>query len=336
VTGFLIALLAALQTTNQTAAIGNSTKQTTNVSLPSPRAADPAEKEYHQLLEEDDDAHEEIDQWIKDNEKFAAKGAGLSREDLNRRIKDRLAPVRKHYEEFLKAHPDHARAHVAFGSFLGDLNDDEGAQKQLELSLQSDTNNPAAYNNLANIYGHSGDVKKSFEFYTKAIDLNPNEPVYYHNFGTTVYLFRKDAKEYYKIGEQQVFDKALELYSNALRLDPADFNLASDIAQTFYGIKPTRTNDALKAWTNALAIAHDEVEREGVYIHFARIKMHAGKFDEAQQHLAAITNQMYALLKAHLQRNLAAIKAGTNTPDPLPEIKKLDLSSPAVRTKNNE
>ena len=52
--------------------------------------------------------------------------------------------------------------------------------------------------------------------------------------------------------------------------------------RTYYGIRPTRTDDALKAWTNALSIAHDEIEREGVYLHFGRLKMAAGRFAEAR------------------------------------------------------
>jgi len=110
--------------------------------------------------------------------------------------------------------------------------------------------------------------------------------------------------EFYNIDEQQVFNKALDLYSQAIKLDPTNFPLASDVAQTYYGIKPTRTEDALKAWTNALSIAHDEIEREGVYLHFARIKLHAGRFAEAHAHINAVTNQMYAELKARLIKNL--------------------------------
>ena len=45
---------------------------------------------------------------------------------------------------------------------------------------------PAVYNNLAEIYAHHGPVKKAFEYYEKAIQLNPEEPLYYHNFGTVV------------------------------------------------------------------------------------------------------------------------------------------------------
>jgi hypothetical protein len=89
-----------------------------------------------------------------------------------------------------------------------------------------------------------------------------------------------------------------------MRLDPENFPLASDIAQTYYGIQPLRTDEALKSWTNALHIAHDEIEREGVYVHFARIKTLAGRYGEARAHLDAITNGMYFDLKKRLVRNL--------------------------------
>jgi tetratricopeptide (TPR) repeat protein len=283
---------------------------------------DPVEAAYKKLLEADDTAQEEVDQWIKDNEQFAAAGAGLPAADLNRRIRDRFEPIRKGYEDFLTQHPRHAKARIAYGSFLSDINDEDAAQQQLERALEIDTNTPSVYNNLANIYGHHGPVKKAFEFYGRAIELNPNEPVYYHNFGTTVYLFRKDAMEYYGITEQQVFDKAMALYSNSMRLDPTNFPLASDIAQTYYGIKPARTEDALVAWTNALKLASDELEREGVYIHFARLKLHAGRFAEARAHLGAITNDVYNDLKKRLTRNINELEAkakatnGVETPKP--------------------
>lgn len=293
------------------------TTLTRAVATNSPETSDAIEKEYQKLMEDDDAAQAEVDQWIQDNDKFATQGAGISQQEMKRKIRARFEPIKQAYEDFLKRHPNHAKARIAYGSFLGDLNDEDGSQEQLEKALEFETNNPAVYNNLANIYGHHGPVKKAFEFYTKAIELNPNESVYYHNFGTTVFLFRRDVEEYYGINEQQVFDKALVLYSNAMRLDPTNFPLASDIAQTYYGIKPTRVEDALTAWTNALRLASDELEREGVYVHFARIKLHAGRFDEARAHLNAITNEHYAALKQRLTKNIVELEAAakaTNSP----------------------
>ncbi len=321
-TGIIGVLLAA-------APAGAATNTVTAAPAPAPTSSTPpaassepeskeaVDKEFHKIMEADDDAQAEVDKWIKDNEEFAAKGAATPPAQLKHRIEERFEPVRKAYEDFIARHPSHVQARVAYASFLGDLKDEESAQEQLEKALPLATNDPAIYNNLANIYGHIGPVKKAFEYYEKAIKLNPLEPVYYHNFGTTVYLFRTDAKEYYGIDDQQVFAKAFGLYSNAMRLDPMNFPLASDVAQTYYGIKPLPTEAALQAWTNALKIAHDEIEREGVYLHFARVKLLAGRFTEARAHLDSVTNTMYAELKERLEHSLKVHQsdsAATNKP----------------------
>jgi tetratricopeptide (TPR) repeat protein len=297
----LCAFVAASPLTAATNLVASATNPP---SVSAPDANDPVEKELKKVMEDDDTAQAEVDKWIRDNQEAATRGAALPDADLKRRIRERFEPIRKGYEDFILRHPNHARARVAFGSFLGDLQEEDAAQEQWEKGLALDPTAPAAYNNLANLYGHSGQVKKAFEYYAKAIELNPREPVYYHNFGTTVYLFRKDAKEYFHITEQQVFDKALNLYSNALKLDPDNFPLASDVAQTYYGIKPLRLQDALTAWTNTLALAHDEIEREGVYLHFARLKLQADRFAEVRAYLNAVTNNMYDVLKKRLVRNL--------------------------------
>jgi cytochrome c-type biogenesis protein CcmH/NrfG len=86
-------------------------------------------------------------------------------------------------------------------------------------------------------------------------------------------MYRKDAREYYHLEEQQVFDKALALYRQAIKLDPDNFVLFTDYAESFYGTNPPRWKDGLAAWTEAFKIAHDDGEREGVYIHLARIHL---------------------------------------------------------------
>jgi len=312
----LIVLMGALAT-NPPAAVSNLVGQGTVVAPKTSDAEDPVEKELQQLMEQDDEAQAEVDKWIRENQEFAAQGAGVPNAELNRRILNRFEAVRKAYEDFIARHPKHASARVAYASYLGDIGEEEASFKQLEKARELDPNDPAIWNNLANYHGHNGSVAKAFDYYAKAIELNPKEPVYYHNFGTTVFLFRKDAMEHYRINEQQVFDKALELYAQAIKLDPTDFPLATDVARTYYGIKPPRTEEALRSWTNALSLARDEVEREGVYVHFARIKTHSGRFTEARAHLNAITNEMYADLKKTLTRALNEKEAeakATNAP----------------------
>jgi cytochrome c-type biogenesis protein CcmH/NrfG len=232
-------------------------------------------------------------------------GAGESKEALNQRIRARFDTVRTNYAGFLRRHPDSARGYLAYGTFLDDIGEETAGKVQLENSRQMDPNNPAVWNALANFYGESGQLTNAFTYYAKAIELDPSEPVYYQNLAMTVYLFRSDARNFYGITEPQVFDKALALYQKAVQLDPDNFALASNYAETYYGIRPLRTNDALVAWTNALNIAHNDVEREGVFIHLARLKTVFGRFAEAHAQLEVVTNAIYAVLKHQLERSLA-------------------------------
>lgn len=275
---------------------------------------DAVEREYRDLLEKDDAAQEEADRWIKDNQAFRAKGAGVENALLTLKIEQRLEPVKQAYENFLQRHPGHVRGRLAYGSFLNDTGRESEAAAQWDKAREMDPGNPAAWNNLANYYGHRGPVTNAFAYYEKAIELNPNEPVYYQNFATTVFLYRKDAMDFYKIDEQKVFDKALELYRKALKLDPQNFVLANDLAQTYYGIRPPRTLEAIEAWRQALKLAKDDLQREGVYIHLARNEITLNQFSQARQHIDTVTNENYAEIKQRLLRNLAAreAKAATN------------------------
>ena len=318
----LIGLLGVLMATNQALAVGNVVRQTSDVSISITNSNDTAEMELERLMTKDDAAQAEVEKWIQDNNEFAAKGAGVSREELNRRIMARLNVVRKSYEDFLQRYPKFADGYIAYGSFLNDIGEEEAAMRQNEKASQLNPKDPAAWNNLANYHVENGLLTNAFMDYAKAIALNPSEPVYYENFATVVYLYRKDAGEFFHINEQQVFDKALALYRKGMQLAPDNFKLAADYAQSYYGIRPLRTNDALVAWTNALQIAHDDIEREGVYIHLARTKMLAGYYAEARAQLVAVTNPAYANLKNGLERgitlrennvtNASVINASTN------------------------
>lgn len=304
VSNLLIGVVGALIATNQPAALSNLVTQTTGISIAAIDTNSPVEQEFQKIEDEDDDAQAEVDGWIKQNEQFAAQGAGIPKAELNRRIRERFQHVRQDYEDFIQRHPDHARVRIAYASFLDDIGDEDAGYLQLLKARDLDPTLPAVWNQLGNYYGEHGPTTNAFICYEKAIQLDPKESVYYQNFGTTVYLFRKDVKEFYHINEQQVFDKAMALYSNATRVDPTNFELATDVAQSYYGIKPLRIKDALQAWTNALKLAHDEIEREGVYIHLARFKIQGGEFAQAQQELNAVTNAMYADLKRRVLRSL--------------------------------
>ncbi|PWU21171.1 MAG: hypothetical protein C5B50_02330 [Verrucomicrobia bacterium] len=324
---FILILLFPVTAATHLPARTNQLDQTTNSASPVPSSNEAIELEYAKVMEADDAAQTEVDQWIRDNEEFVAKGAGLSKAQMKQRVKERLESVRKLYEDFLLRHPKHAQAHIAFGSFLNDLEEESAARKEWETAVELNPKNPAPYNNLANLFAETGPITNAFTYYAKASELNPNEPLYYHNLATAVHVYRKDAMQFYHMAEQQVFAKTLELYNKALKLDPTNFPLATDLAQTYYFLKPLRADEALQAWTNSLRIAHDAVEREGVYLHMARVKLAAGRFAEARAQTIAVTNPMYADLRKTLMGNIDKQEAEAKT-NAAPANPKLEVRNP--------
>ena len=319
-TNLVIGLLTAVLSTNQPVAVSNLVKDATGVSVSITDPKDTAQVELDRLMLEDNAATAEVDKWIRENIAFKAKGAGESRESLNTRIIARFDVVRKGYTNLLGKFPKDERVMLAYGSFLTDIGLEDQSIDWYEKARQTNPKNPAAWNQAANYYGHNSPVVKSFEYYQKAIELDPTEVVYYRNLATTVYLFRMDATNYYHINEQQVFDKALSIYQQAEKLDSNNFELAQDVAQTYYGIKPLRGEEALKAWTNALSLATTDVEREGVHIHFARVKMALDRFDESRQHLNLVSLPYYEELKTRLSRNLNERIHPTSTTNIVPDM----------------
>lgn len=326
----LAGALSVLLATNPPAAVSNFIAQRTGLAVAVAGDRDPAEQEFQRLLAADDAAQEEAEKITAEAEHPGDLLLAPSKLTIRARLDDHYRPVRARYEDFLGHHPQHARAHVAYASFLNDTGDEDGAVTHYERSRELEPKAPAAWNNLANLYAHRGPVEKAFPYYDEAIRLNPNEPLYLHNFGTLVFLFRKDATNYFRCDEQAVFTRALALYDRALKLDPHNFPLASDVAQTFYGIKPPPTENpaaaraaelrladqALASWTNALGCARDGLEREGVYLHFARWNLRAGRLAETHANLAGVTNAMYAQLKQRLERNLMGQEQARSDPDP--------------------
>ena len=295
----------------------------TNDTVPAPAATNaPANvevvrAEFEKLLASDNAAQAEVDRWVTDNQKFSAQGGGIDKADLRLKIEMRLATVRHAYEEFLQQHPDHVSAMLAYGSLLNDLTDEAAAAVQWERASRLAPTNPATWNNLANHAAGSGDTKKAFEYFERSIALAPDVATYCRNLGSAIVHFRTNAMTYYELSEQAVLDKGLKFLRQAQKQESDDFPLATEIAQVYYGLQPPRVDEALQAWETAQKLSVDDVERDGVRLHLARVNLQAGRFEEAHRQLGLIKYAGYADLKRKLAEQLAQAETpATNTNAP--------------------
>jgi Flp pilus assembly protein TadD len=278
-------------------------------------AAARVDRDYEELLRLDKSVEQEVEALADRADEAKLRGDVLLAPEGDQQLNLRLREVRHAYEGFLQKHPKHADARIAFGNFLFQNGEEEMAVKQWERATRLDPKNPESWNNLAHYYQHRGPVKKAFRNYTKAIKLNPREPVFLRNLAGSVYVFRKDAMEYYGLSEREVFNKAIQLYRQALKLDPKNFQLATELAESFYLIKPLPTVEALQAWNDALEVAENDFQRESVYLHMARVEMKSGMFEDARKHLDAVTNVLHNSIKGPLVRTLDhKLAQSTGTP----------------------
>lgn len=282
------------------------------------------ERKFQKLMEFDDAVQAEIEEWIQITLTNRIGDATIQQGILRSRIQDRLEPVRKAYEKFIADYPNHARARLAFAGFLRDIGRDQEALAQMEKARELAPNLPAVWNNLGNYYGHNGPATNAFACYEKAIELNPKEGLYYGNLARTIHLFRASAGAYYRLSEAEVIAKAQGLYRKSLELDPGNFITATELAQTYYALKPPPprpdapepppsqqlADSALAAWEAALKLARDDVEREGVLIHIARWQVESGRLDAARQTLAKIKDSLHQAAKAELEKAVQQAEAG--------------------------
>lgn len=261
---------------------------------------------------------------IGDNEPFKQEGADFSDVTLNLRIKRRLDPVRKAYEDFLQQYPREVRARLAYGSFLSEAGDDELALEQWQKARDIDPKNPAAWNNLADHYGRHEQPDKAFDCLDQALALNAREPTYSRNLASMMFVHRAEAKSHYHLADEEaVLRRVLDLYRQARKSDPTDFELATTLAQVFYALEPgkdraaqespaarqARADEAIKAWNDARELARTDLDRQGIRIHLARVCLADQRYDAAREHLSGVTHDALLTIKKRLFQE---IEAGTS------------------------
>jgi len=269
------------------------------------------QSELQSIFNADDAALTEVYQWIQENNTLIRTDP-IRRERLAQRIRMRLDRVRKLYLAFLKKHPKNARAHSAYGSFLTHLDDQQGALRAFKTSAEIAPFNAAVHNNIATHLGRlaveSGRhtrVGEMLEAYQKAIRFAPRKPLYRHNYAIALSLFQKEASAHMKCKPREVTLAALKQLTEALRLDPDNFEIAADLADTYLDFKPIPRDKTLAAWNHAATLATTNDQRNWVELQMAIVNIETHQFDKAKQHLEKVNVEIYAKLK---QRLLSAME----------------------------
>ena len=209
------------------------------------------------------------------------------------------------YEELLRANPKMAEGYAAYGYLLGKLDQRKHSIAMLMKSNQLDPSQPLVKNQIGNFLAEEGRPLDAVSYYTAAIKLSPDEPLYHYQLGTLLYEARD---EFLKSGEwkQEAIDRAIhEAFAKAAELAPDRIEFTYRHAESFYHKEPPDWEGALKAWTQIEEKAPTEIERETMRLHKANVLIKLDRRDDAREVLAGVREEPLQKQKEKLVAQLA-------------------------------
>jgi tetratricopeptide (TPR) repeat protein len=200
-----------------------------------------------------------------------------------------IEQVCRGYEQLLRENQKFAAGYAAYGYLLSKLDQKKESILMLMKANELDPDQPLVKNQIGNYLAEEGNPLDALPYYTAAIKLAPNEPLYHYQLGTLLYEARD---EFLKSGEwrQEAIDRAIhEAFRQAAELAPDRIEFTYRHAESFYHLSPPDWDAALRAWSSLEAKAPTEIERQTMRLHAANVLLKQGKTDEARRVIDSVT-----------------------------------------------
>ena len=210
------------------------------------------------------------------------------------------------YEEFLRANPNNAEGYAAYGYLLSKVDQRKHAIAMLMKANQLDPNLPLVKNQIGNWLAEEGRPLDALPYFTAAIKLSPEEPLYHYQLGTLLYEARDD---FLKSGEwrQEAIDRAIhEAFKKAAELAPDRIEFTYRHAESFYHKDPPDWEGALAAWKKLEAEAPTAIERETMRLHVANVLGKMGREEEGRAVLEEVKEEALQKQKERLLKQWEA------------------------------
>ena len=238
----------------------------------------------------------------------------LSEQELTRRAQQILSA----YESYLEDNPRDVNGLILYGKFLRRMGQPRHATG---LFLEADKIDPrlaVVKQNIANYLVEEGRLADALPFLLKAVELEPKEPVYHHQLGTFLFLFKEDLLSL-GIASVQTNDRSMhEAFRSASKLATDNFEYKLRYAQSFFDISDPDRDKALDVWQDLRNQAREYPvsEREYLALGEARAMAQLGRVKEAVTILKTITSPS---LRATRESLIKELKESDATGKPSPE-----------------
>ena len=182
--------------------------------------------------------------------------------------------ARHEFETAIEDNANVADAYIGLAETLSELGQNEAAESNLRLAIETDVSYWAAFNAMGNLLFSQGRFADAAEFYQMFLSRANNDADALNNLGAAYYLdgeFRKAATAwddslaikptrsaysntgsmYYYVGE---FDLAADRYAMAVNLAPNDYQLWGNLADA-YSFTETKKSVANVSYKRAIELA---------------------------------------------------------------------------------
>ena len=157
--------------------------------------------------------------------------------------KDRVAE--RIYFDLLKRSPNNWRVYFGYGYFLTRVGRHVQAIENYKKVLSFLPENISAINNMAVSYTYLADYKSAASMFELAAKIDPD-----------IGVFANIGSMYYSYGE---FEKAMEAYKKALKLEPNNYQLLSYLGDAYKFI-PGKKNSANDVFNKVIEVATQEIK----------------------------------------------------------------------------
>ena len=226
----------------------------------------------------------------------------LGEQELTRRAQQLLSA----YESYLEDNPRDVNGLILYGKFLRRMGQPRHATG---LFLEADKIDPrlaVVKQNIANYLVEEGRLADALPFLLKAVELEPNEPIYHHQLGTFLFLFKEDLVNL-DIASAQTNDRSMhEAFRTASKLAPDNFEYKLRYAQSFFDLSDPDWNKALEIWRELRKQDQNRFTAEQEYLALgeARAMVQLGRVKEANAILQTINSPSLRATKESLIKEL--------------------------------
>lgn len=233
-----------------------------------------------------------------------AEKAGEKLDEEN--LRAQLQQIGHEYEKLIARNPKFAPGFVAYGLFLGKVDNRKDAIGILLKANALDPNLAVVKNQLGNYLAEEGRPIEAMNYYLSAVQLEPKEPLYHLQLGNLIADARAD---FLKSGQwdRTQLDQAMQnAFLQAMQNAPDDWRFGYRYGLSFFQVEKPDWPAALQFWKDFESKLPPGVQQGAARLNQAKVLLAQNQFEAAKLLLAGVTDPALAEEKEKLVAQIPA------------------------------